>query len=388
MGCMTTTPSASNFSLASPEEVLAYIPHALGFYPRNAVVLLIMQGTGLAATLRVDLPAAEGSSELVARWADQLVQLVHKVPDATAVFAAVYTGQAPNGNHDSLPRHELVERLAPELVRSGIQVRDAWYVGASRWHSYFCLSENCCPSEGFDLPDLALTETHLRMVVAGSAPEDQLWDGTGIAEWDNKNDVRTNVDILAAEFTGTVPRESLIKDWARLLDEDAVVAERRLRTDDVLCASLLLSLNDRMIRDILPYLAGRGTLQAFEALKEVSRGVEFGRASKDFSDFLLGTAACTPDWDRLERLWFFCRDLLGVAEREETSALLCLLGWVNWAKGKGSSALKLFGTALANDPEYRLAQLMAKLLESGEMPSWVADPARAWRLRLEGRLSA
>lgn len=388
MGCMTTTPSASNFSLASPEEVLAYIPHALGFYPRNAVVLLIMQGTGLAATLRVDLPAAEGSSDLVARWADQLVQLVHKVPDATAVFAALYTGQAPNGNHDSLPRHELVERLAPELVRSGIQVRDAWYVGASRWHSYFCLSENCCPSEGFDLPDLALTETHLRMVVAGSAPEDQLWDGTGIAEWDNKNDVRTNVDILAAEFTGTVPRESLIKDWARLLDEDPVVAERRLRTDDVLCASLLLSLNDRMIRDILPYLAGRGTLQAFEALKEVSRGVEFGRASKDFSDFLLGTAACTPDWDRLERLWFFCRDLLGVAEREETSALLCLLGWVNWAKGKGSSALKLFGTALANDPEYRLAQLMAKLLESGEMPSWVADPARAWRLRLEGRLSA
>src|SRR5690606_18743092 len=126
----------------------------------------------------------------------------------------------------------------------------------------------------------------------------------------------------------------------------------------------------------------------FKALKEVSRGVEFGRASQDFSDFLLGTAACTPDWDRLERLWFFCRDLLGVAEREETSALLCLLGWVNWAKGKGSSALKLFGTALANDPEYRLAQLMAKLLESGEMPSWVADPARAWRLRLEGRLSA
>lgn len=388
MGCMTTTPSASNFSLASPEEVLAYIPHALGFYPRNAVVLLIMQGKGLAATLRVDLPAAEGSSDLVAQWADQLVQLVHKVPDATAVFAAVYTGQAPTGNHDSLPRHELVERLAPELVRSGIQVRDAWFVGTIRWHSYFCLSENCCPSEGCDLPDLALTETHLRMVVAGSAPEDQLWDGTGIAEWENKNEVRSNLDILAAEFSGSVPRESLIKDWARLLDEDPVVAERRLRTDDVLCASLLLSLNDRMIRDILPYLAGRGTLQAFEALKEVSRGVEFGRASQDFSDFLLGTAACTPDWDRLERLWFFCRDLLGVAEREETSALLCLLGWVNWAKGKGSSALKLFGTALANDPDYRLAQLMAKLLESGEMPSWVADPARAWRLRLEGRLSA
>ena len=388
MGCMTTTPSASNFSLAGPEEVLAYIPHALGFYPRNAVVLLIMQGTGLAATLRVDLPPTDCSGTAAAQWADQLVQLVHKVPEATAVFAAVYTGQTPGGSHGSLPRHELVERLAPELVRSGIQVRDAWYVGSSRWHSYFCLSENCCPSEGFDLPDLALTETHLRMVVAGSAPEDQVWDGSGVAAWSNKEAVRLNLGILAQEPCGAAPRESLVKDWAGLLDADPAGAERRLRTDDVLCASLLLSLNDRMVRDILPYLAGRGTLRALEALKEVSRAAEFGRASQDFSDFLLGTAAGTPDWERLERLWFLCRDLLGVAEGEEASALLCLLGWVNWAKGKGSSALKLFGSALKNDPEYRLAQLMARLVESGEMPSWVADPARAWRLRLEGRLSA
>ncbi|MFL4472683.1 DUF4192 domain-containing protein [Paeniglutamicibacter sp. MACA_103] len=385
---MTTTPSASNFSLASPEEVLAYIPHALGFYPRNAVVLLIMQGTGLAATLRVDLPRTDSGGAEAAQWADQLVQLVHKVPEATAVFAAVYTGQTPGDGHDSLPKHELVERLAPELVRSGIQVRDAWYVGASRWHSYFCLSDNCCPAEGFDLPDLALTETHLRMVVAGSAPEDHVWDGSGVAEWSNKAAVRMNRKILAQELSGTTPRESLVKDWAGLLDADPAVAERRLRSDDVLSASLLLSLNDRMIRDILPYLAGRGTLRAFEAMKEVLRATEFGRASQDFSDFLLGTAQCTPDWERLERLWFFCRDLLGVAEGEETSALLCLLGWVNWAKGKGSSALKLFGSALKNDPDYRLAQLMAKLVESGEMPSWVADPARAWRLRLEGRLSA
>ncbi|MBV1780335.1 DUF4192 domain-containing protein [Paeniglutamicibacter sp. ABSL32-1] len=385
---MTTTPSASNFSLASPEEVLAYIPHALGFYPRNAVVLLIMQGSCLAATLRVDLPRTECSSATAAQWAEQLVQLVHKVPDATAVFAAVYTGQVPGGSHDSLPKHELVERLAPELVHSGIQVRDAWYVGANRWHSYFCLSENCCPSEGFDLPDLALTETHLRMVVAGSAPEEQIWDGGGVAEWGNKSAVRMNQEILARELSGSVPRESLVKDWAGLLDADPAVAERRLRADDVLCASLLLSLSDRMIRDILPYLAGRGTLRAFEALKEVSRASDFGRASQDFSDFLLGTAPCTPDWDRIERLWFLCRDLLGVAEGEEACALLCLLGWVNWAKGKGSSALRLFGSALKNDPEYRLAQLMGKLVESGEMPSWVADPARAWRLRLEGRLSA
>lgn len=388
MGCMTTTPSASGFSLASPEEVLAYIPHALGFYPRNAVVLLIMQGSSLAATLRVDLPRGESGEGQATEWVAQLVQLVHKVPDATAVFAALYTGQVPGEGHDSLPRHELVERLAPALVRSGVNVRDAWYVGATRWHSYFCASENCCPADGFDLPDLALTETHLRMVLAGSAPEEQIWDGSGIADWTNKATVRECAEILMEEYAGTAPRESLIRDWAGLLDSDAVVAERKMRSDDAFCASLLASLNDRMVRDILPYLAGRGPVRAFEALKEVSQGSEFGRAAADFSEFLLGTADCTPDWDRIDQLWYLCRDLLGVAEGPEKSALLCLLGWVNWAKGKGSSALKLFAAALDKDPGYRLAQLMAKLLETGEMPTWVADPERAWRLRLEGRLSA
>lgn len=385
---MTTQPSASGFSLASPEEVLAYIPHALGFYPRNAVVLLIMQGTGLAATLRVDLPATESGEEHCLQWANQLVRLVHRVPKATSVFAAIYTGQTPGADHGSLPRHELVEQLAPALLRSGIQVRDSWYVGAQRWHSYFCGNESCCPTEGFALPDLALTETHLRMVVAGSAPEEHVWDGSGVADWINKATIRENAEILAREYVGTDKRESMIRDWADLLDTDPALAERRLRSDESFCASILVSLKDRAVRDILPYLAGRGRARALEAFTEVSREAEFGTASQDFSAFLLGTSSCTPDWDRMDRLWYFCRDLLGVAQGPEETALLCLLGWVNWAKGKGSSALGLFSTALEKDPDYRLAQLMGRLLESGEMPSWVADPRRAWRLRLEGRLSA
>ncbi|MDO5742843.1 MAG: DUF4192 domain-containing protein [Micrococcaceae bacterium] len=385
---MTTQPSASSFSLASPEEVLAYIPHALGFYPRNAVVLLIMQGTGLAATLRVDLPPAGCGEERCLHWAKQLVRLVHRVPKATSVFAAIYTGQTPGEKHGTLPGQELVEQLAPALVRSGIQVRDGWYVGAQRWHSYFCGNGNCCPSEGFELPDLALTETHLRMVVAGSAPEEHIWDGSGVADWNNKRTIREYVEILAREYVGTEKRESMIRDWADLLDGDPVLAERRLRHDESFCASMLVSLKDRAVRDILPYLAGRGKARALEAFTEVSREAEFGSASQDFSAFLLGTSSCIPDWDRIDRLWHFCRDLLGVAQGPEETALLCLLGWVNWAKGKGSSALGLFSTALEKDPDYRLAQLMGRLLESGEMPSWVADPQRAWRLRLGGRLSA
>ena len=385
---MTTSPSASNFSLASPDEVLAYIPHALGFYPRNSVVLLIMQKAGLAATLRVDLPAGghEQSDERI--WVRQLVNLVHKVPRADAVFAAFYTEQSPDNTTNWPPRQKLLTELVAALMCDGIQVRDGWHVGPERWHSYFCRSDECCPAEGFALPDLALTETHLRMVVAGSAPEEQLWDGSGVAEWPNKAAVRVLVAQMLEGFSGSVSREQSIDGWACLLDADPAAAEQSMRGTDSLCGALLASLHDKMIRDLLPYMAGRGAGRARKAFGEVSGAVDFGGASQDFSDFLLGAADAQPDWERMDRLWFICRDLLGVADGEDHAALLCLLGWLEWAKGRGSSALSLLKAALRTDPGYRLAQLLLRLLEAGEMPSWVADPDRAWHRKLDGRLSA
>lgn len=386
--CMTTSPSASNFSLAGPDEVLAYIPHALGFYPRNSVVLLIMQDSGLAATLRVDLPLDRTEQSDERTWVRQLVDLVHKVPNADAVFVAFYTGQARADAVDWPPQHQLLQELVAALVRTGIQVRDGWHVGSERWHSYFCCGDECCPEEGFALPDLALTETHLRMVVAGSAPEDHLWDGSGVPAWENRDEVRVQVAKTLEGFSGAAARERLIDGWAQLLAADPLVAERKMRTGAALCGSLLASLHDKTIRDLLPYLAGGGEENAVQAFREVTRSVEFGAASQDFSGFLLGTADTRPDWERMDRLWFVCRDLLGVAAGQDHSALLCLLGWLEWAKGRGSSALNLLKAALRTDPDYRLAQLLLRLLETGEMPCWVADPDRAWHRKLDGRLRA
>ncbi|MGL3804913.1 DUF4192 domain-containing protein [Paeniglutamicibacter sp. R2-26] len=385
---MTTSASASNFSLAGPDEVLAYIPHALGFHPRNSAVLLIMQKAGLAATLRVDLPAGHHEQADDRIWVRQLVNLVGKVPQADAVFIAFYTGQSPEGAEDWPPRQPLLQGLTSALMRGGILVRDGWHVGPERWHSYFCGSEECCPAEGFALPDLALTETHLRMVVAGSAPEKNLWDGSGVAEWPNKEAVRAQVREVLEGSSGSGPRERLIAGWAALLDTAPAAAERKMRGTESVAGSLLASLHDKTVRDLLPYLAGRGKEHAMLAFREVTGAVDFSGASQDFSDFLLGTGGVQPDWDRMDRLWYICRDLLGAASGRDQTALLCLLAWIEWAKGRGSSALNLLKAALRTDPGYRLAQLLLRLLEAGEMPSWVADPDRAWHRKLDGRLSA
>ncbi|MCG2968838.1 hypothetical protein KZ292_26715, partial [Escherichia coli] len=68
--------------------------------------------------------------------------------------------------------------------------------------------------------------------------------------------------------------------------------------------------------------------------------------AQELADFLLGGGANTPEWKRLENLWFICRDLLGVARAGQRSALLCILAWIEWAKGRGSMSMALLRTAL------------------------------------------
>ncbi|WP_181149675.1 DUF4192 domain-containing protein [Arthrobacter sp. MYb227] len=385
---MTTSASAPNFSMATPDEVLAYIPHALGFYPRNSVVLLILQQAGLCATLRVDLPLASHGKSEEELWVRQMLNLVQKVPRADGLFIVFYTGATQIDAQQWPPRGELLKNLAASFSASGLKVRDGWHVGTKRWHSYFCMDARCCPTEGFPLPDLALTETHLRMVLAGSAPATQLWDGGGVQDWENKDIIRDGIQAKLEGISELGGRESLIASWADLLGDDPAIAEKKIRFQASLSAALLASLHDKTLRDLLPYLAGRGEKSAFTAMDEILRATEFGEASQDFSEFLLGTSQLCPDWERLERLWYICRDLLGIAAGTDHAALLCLLGWIEWAKGRGSSALALFRAALRIDNEYRLAQLLMRLLETGEMPLWVADPVKAWHRKLDGQMSA
>lgn len=386
--CMTTSASAPNFSMATPDEVLAYIPHALGFYPRNSVVLLILQQTGLCATLRVDLPLESRGKAEEDLWVRQMINLVQKVPHADGLFIVFYTGASQGKSQQWPPRDGLLKSLAASVSAAGLQVRDGWHVGTKRWRSYFCMDARCCPPEGFPLPDLALTETHLRMVLAGSAPETELWDGEGVPRWENYETIRgmlaENIEIVSAPEG----RETLIAAWADLLGDDPAIAEKKIRLQASLSASLLASLHDKTLRDLLPYLAGRGEKDAFEVMSEILCDTEFSRVSRNFSEFLLGTTELYPDWERIERLWFICRDLLGVADGTDHAALLCLLGWIEWAKGRGSCALALLQAALRIDRDYRLAQLLMRLLETGEMPLWVTDPVKAWHRKLDGQLSA
>ena len=67
------------------------------------------------------------------------------------------------------------------------------------------------------------------------------------------------------------------------------------------------------------------------------------------------------------------------AAGEPAAALLTLLGWIEWARGRSSRAEICLSGALREVPGYRLAALLRELLRRGELPQWAQSPSTAWR---------
>lgn len=58
-------PPTTRVRLSDPAELIAAVPHLLGFHPRDSLVVITLQGRRLGLTLRSDL-AAEGSEQQLA----------------------------------------------------------------------------------------------------------------------------------------------------------------------------------------------------------------------------------------------------------------------------------------------------------------------------------
>lgn len=106
-----------------PEDLLAFVPVALGFVPRRSVVLLTF-GSGPTFHARVDLPTGERESRLVV---EALLDpcLRHDVERVVLVLYADTPGSV----------RDLADRLEAALAGEGIEVLEVLCADGARWSS-------------------------------------------------------------------------------------------------------------------------------------------------------------------------------------------------------------------------------------------------------------
>ncbi|WP_417219000.1 DUF4192 domain-containing protein [Arthrobacter sp.] len=364
-------------SVTDAEGVISLVPHMLGFHPRESLVVLIMQDKALEATLRIDLPQSDLGLPATRRLARQLVDYLRAAPEADGACLVVYSERVRTP--DELPLQEFVDVVTTQFQRCGYRIPDAWLVGCQRWWSYFCTDLSCCPVEGRPLEAVYLSDAHLRMVVEGSSPLAELWDGTDNRTWPGVNAVREVVGAQRGAGDGWKETIRGLERWCSALDQDPDELLERLRANPADAGALLAVLAENLVRDALPFAAGASSAEARRALVgQLREGGSTGQLN-ELGEFMLGHADRAPHWDALERLWILGRGLLPAARGIDRCALLCILGWIEWAKGHSSGAHALISTCRLEDPQYRLAVLLDAFLARGRLPRWATNRETAWR---------
>ncbi|CAN7572656.1 DUF4192 domain-containing protein [Arthrobacter sp. LjRoot78] len=332
--------------ISSPADILGFIPHALGFAPKESFVFLTLRGNTLGATLRVDAPLFGDP----VGFARAMVDYLAVDTQATAVLLAIYTDDAPDAAAQR-PFHDHVEAVIQELEIAGTPLKDAWLVTSEHWQNLLCDSDaGCCQPE--PLESITDGQLNAEMVFRGSSYQKE--PGTTYAPFTGPADTSERIrEALPGVFAGDL-------NTGRTLWADALT--RVGWADPATTVELLACFQRPDLRDVM-----------------FCNVIDPARPDAEGSGDLLIGQGITPDWNRVDRAQDAARLLIDAAPEGYRAPLLTLTGWLAYLKGQSSVATDHFALAIADTPGYRLAELMEQLVNRGTIAPVAQDAATAYK---------
>lgn len=362
--------------IADAAGILAAIPHQLHFTPSESLVVVLATDEMWLATARVDLPSTESGGVPLLDYLEAVADKVCSVDQVTRVFISAYS------EHEDAAR---IAALAGEcLTARNCHVAETWLVTSNAWFTLTCFHDECqrgyCEfAEAKPLEEITLHEAHLLNIVRGSAPGSEPVVPASRVIWQRREAVRRHVAQYVQQGVFDFEQAELLLLWLEYQELPLMTSLVRLQERPQILGRLLASLHDIHVRDavMVSFLVSDECVRHFASLLpfDLAEDCEYREAMATTS--ALGTGV--PNWKRVDRCAELAQELLSAAEGRDRSALLSILSWVDWMRGRGSSSLATAELALKNEADYSLAQLMVDVVTSGYQPHWVTDPAKAWR---------
>lgn len=397
--------------VSTPADILSYVPHILGFQPRESLVFLTMSGKRVGATLRLDLPPDDADP---LDYAETVRDYLESDSSADGVLMVVYT-DAEWAEPDTPPHAPLIRCLDLVLDAAGLTLLDGWLVSSSHWRDYFCEDASCCPWPGHPLARITESILNAELVYQGSTYADSLGSAVGVIDADRNEEINQLTASYIEQWHGRWDKTSLGRDcltlWDALISNPAGSPD--LPASPEVVAFVLAGLTSAPVRDSLIVLAAAGERAAQDAavdafvLPEDPEEVELPNPCEElmkrtqsvqsgvgpaqritepdtrdnpaalFREVFLGTLI-VPDWNRLDAAHALFLKLMAVASGQPRSALFSILGWLEWARGRGSRAHHYLQEALDETPGYTLAELLLTLVGTGSLAPWARRRETAW----------
>jgi len=399
-----------------PREILALIPHQLGFQPRDSAVVVSLRGprnqVGMLA--RTDLPdlADVRDGPQVAR-----TLLAHLGRDgARRTMLVLYTDRDPRpradgdgGDPTGLHPAWAADRHLHEAVGRSLRLLGTWVVTPRGYLDLHCTGP-CCPPGGRPLVELDGTRVGAHMVLRGSAvlgsreelgripraPSDRRQAVARVRRrWERRRDVADEPGLTRWRAESVAAwREvvALVRAEARAHEEPGrpepacarPVPSERVPTEPVSEGTggavarrpagarpwgrLDAALADRRVRDavLVTLVPGTGDL-AERSVRPGGQDLALGEAVARIVD---PAVAVPPPDDVLLHEAVLSR-LVALGRAGAQAPALTLLGMLAWWRGDGARARVLLERALADDAEHGLAQLLMEGLAAGVPPGWL-----------------
>ena len=301
--------------ISSPRELVAAIPHILGFHPHDSIVLVAFDDDEIVAAIRADIDTVREA---------MLAPLLSSIQDVdlAQIVVIYYTNDqaATNDWQDSLATHIQVPIL------------DSLIVHDSTWRSLLCTDIECCPREGHVIEF-----------------------GSSVAE-------------TALVFNGSAPfksREELIESLRPTLEESG-------DTNEIAEAVRLLIFNDSVAEHLWvttqfekdEWTSGQSIARLSVALSDIR-----------VRDALLRSAYDSPHLRA--KIRFALHENLKRIPDEFVAPLATVLAGCAWLDGNGVLSNAAIARALEIDPDYSLAQLLDRALTHGVPPHVWAESLAA-----------
>jgi len=304
------TRNGSTMNLHGPDEVIASVPYLLGFHPNESLVLMWLVDGGLAMTQRLDLDGLPQSIDA----ADALLAPGIRI-GASQVVVLLYTSTEP-------APMAWITRFADH----GIDVVDIVRTSGDRWWSLLCTQE-CCPPAGRVIDPQMKEKVAARFVLDGQVA---YADRSELVREIEPDPIAVAASLRALEAMPAQSPNALaatcLRQWSR------VERQRHRRIRARVCATHIIALRHIATRDYLGWhLAQRER------------------------DSLLATC------------WLM-RTVLRGAPVGDVAPIGTMAGIAHWLAGDGARASVCLDRALADDPQYVLAQLIARSIQAGLPP--------------------
>ncbi|PRX46453.1 uncharacterized protein DUF4192 [Prauserella shujinwangii] len=328
----STSAGTTTVSLRDPGQLLAALPHLLGFRPADSVLVVAhggRSGRRVGNVVRADLPRPDGVADLA-----QVLRASILAGDVAAATVAVVGGGKARGRAGP-PWRDLVDAVAEAFAHAGHHVAHSLWVpeisAGARWH---CYHDPACTGR---MPDPASS------VMAAVAAHQ------GMVTYPSREEMERQ---LAPADPAALARRSA------LLDAELEVLGARSSPEQAREQGLA-----RVRAALGKALAGQLTFTDEEVA-----GLALALSVPEVRDACLATAVPTGESRALaaERLWLA---LVRETPAPERAQAACLLAYSAYVRGEGALAGMALENALTAHPGHVLAGLLHQALRHAVPPS-------------------